>query len=89
DEVAATVTIDNDKYNMSEADTNLASNTKKSNFPNVDLAKETQLLYGSLFENNSDGILVVDYAGNLIDGNPAICELSGYTLDELKKNGLN
>lgn len=50
-----------------------------------DLGEKTELLYDSLFNYNQDGILVVDIHGNVIDGNPAICKMSGYTLEEFKK----
>ncbi|UTR12797.1 ATP-binding protein [Evansella sp. LMS18] len=48
------------------------------------LLRETELLYESLFDQNSDGVLIFDITGKLIDGNPAICELTGYTLEEMK-----
>ncbi|MBU9712736.1 ATP-binding protein [Evansella tamaricis] len=50
----------------------------------VDLVNETALLYDSLFKNNSDGIIVSDTNGNVVDGNPVICKMSGYTLEEFK-----
>ncbi|MCD8510624.1 MAG: PAS domain S-box protein [Bacillus sp. (in: Bacteria)] len=58
---------------------------KQSNGGTVDLEERTDLLYESLFNNNQDGILVVDVNGKVIDGNPAICKLSGYSLEEFKE----
>ncbi|WP_169910783.1 ATP-binding protein [Evansella clarkii] len=51
---------------------------------NENLLRETDLLYDSLFDQNIDGVLIFDISGKLIDGNPAICELTGYTIEEMK-----
>lgn len=41
--------------------------------------------YQSLFETSQDGIGVVDLSGNLVDANPALLEMVGYTLEEIKQ----
>jgi PAS domain S-box-containing protein len=43
--------------------------------------------YRELFENANDGIWVHDLEGNIIAANKASEKLTGYTLDELAKNG--
>jgi PAS domain S-box-containing protein len=60
----------------------------KAEIGNVKLLNEKARLYDSLFNDNIDGILVLDINGNLKDGNPAIEKLSGYTLEELKRTEL-
>ena len=39
--------------------------------------------YRALFERSPIGILIADRQSNYIDANPAICELLGYSTDEL------
>ena len=39
--------------------------------------------FQAIFENSLDGILLMDDVGRLVDGNTAICQLLGYTRDEL------
>lgn len=43
----------------------------------------TEVRYRGLFEGTKDGILVFDQNGICIDANPALCEMSGYSRDEL------
>ncbi|MCT8137776.1 PAS domain S-box protein [Anaerobacillus sp. CMMVII] len=49
----------------------------------VDILKQKEQLYDSLFNYNIDGILVLDLKGNVIDANPAIEKITGYTVKEL------
>lgn len=39
--------------------------------------------YRRLFETSQDGIVLTTPAGEIIDANPALCEIAGYTCDEL------
>jgi PAS domain S-box-containing protein len=43
----------------------------------------TEVRYRGLFEGTKDGILVFDQVGVCIDANPALCEMTGYSRDEL------
>jgi PAS domain S-box-containing protein len=43
---------------------------------------ESRDTYKTLIEQASDGIVIVDEHGRLIDGNPAILEMSNYTAEE-------
>ncbi|MDG5788627.1 ATP-binding protein [Evansella sp. AB-P1] len=73
-------------FYVSELLKNILFNKKMKTLPvSFNLEKEKELLYDSLFENNSDGILVVDTKGRVIDGNPAIVKLSGYSIEEFKE----
>lgn len=45
--------------------------------------QEAEARYRGLFEGTRDGILVSDALGRVIDANPAIAALSGYSRDEL------
>jgi two-component system cell cycle sensor histidine kinase/response regulator CckA len=45
---------------------------------------ESRDTYKTLIEQASDGIVIVDEHGWLIDGNPAILEMSNYTAEEFK-----
>lgn len=54
----------------------------------INILKHKEQLYDSLFNYNIDGILVLDINENIIDGNPAIEKISGYTVDELKHRSL-
>ncbi|MCB2193209.1 MAG: EAL domain-containing protein [Deltaproteobacteria bacterium] len=40
-------------------------------------------LSGLVFQNSTNGILVTDGEGNILDVNPAMCEMSGYERQEL------
>ena len=45
--------------------------------------KESEERYHSLVEQASDGILVADYQGNIIELNSALCSMFGYTREEI------
>lgn len=45
--------------------------------------RESEARYRSLFDNSMDGLLSADDQGNYVDANPAVCELLGYSRDEL------
>jgi PAS domain S-box-containing protein len=57
---------------------------KNTNLTLKNMLNHKEQLYDSLFNYNIDGILVLDTVGNVIDGNPAIEKISGYTIEELK-----
>ena len=44
---------------------------------------ESRRRFQAVFENCLDGILLIDDAGRYVDVNPAICQLLGYTREEL------
>lgn len=46
--------------------------------------RQSEENYRIFFEKNSDGILVADMEGHILDANPAVLSMYGYTLDELK-----
>jgi PAS domain S-box-containing protein len=49
-------------------------------------AKEAaEARFQGLFEGSIDGLLVVDPDGRYLDANPAMCELTGYSRDELRE----
>jgi PAS domain S-box-containing protein len=45
--------------------------------------KESEEKYRKIIETTSKGFMLIDKTGKLIDVNPAYCDLSGYTKDEL------
>lgn len=45
--------------------------------------RDSEARYRSLFDNSMDGLLSADDQGNYVDANPAVCELLGYSRDEL------
>lgn len=45
--------------------------------------------FRSLFEQAGDGILIHDQGERIVDVNSALCELFGYSKDELKESALN
>jgi len=45
--------------------------------------EESRRRFQAVFENSLDGILLVDNAGRYVDGNPAMCQLLGYSREEL------
>ncbi len=45
--------------------------------------RQADLHYHALIEQASDAIMITDKAGNFIEANPSMCELLGYTRDEL------
>jgi len=50
--------------------------------------QESERKYRLLFDVSPVGIGVVDVKGNFIDGNAAMEEMTGYSIDELKSKGL-
>ncbi|MHB0856024.1 MAG: PAS domain S-box protein [Anaerolineae bacterium] len=53
---------------------------------NADLVKrqrESEAEYRGIFEASIDGLLVSDPSGRIVSANPAVCEMYGYTHDEL------
>lgn len=49
--------------------------------------REREQQYRNIFESTSDGMVIIDPAGRLLDANPAACKMSGYTYDEfLREN---
>src|SRR5690349_4063150 len=45
--------------------------------------KETGSNYHALFEQATDAIMVTDYHGNFIDVNTSLCDMFGYSKQEL------
>jgi PAS domain S-box-containing protein len=45
----------------------------------------SQHCFQAFFENSLDGILLMDGAGGYVDANPAICQLLGYSREELRR----
>ena len=60
------------------------SKDKTTNESISNLIAQKEQLYDSLFNNNIDGILVLDLHANIIHANPAMEKISGYSVDELK-----
>ncbi len=46
--------------------------------------RQSELKFKSLFENAADPILLVDFNGNILDVNPAACNILGYSGNELR-----
>lgn len=44
---------------------------------------EQEEQYRSIFNATSDGMVIVDMQGNIVQANPAYCRMHGYVLDEL------
>ncbi len=62
------------------------SSTKSLNKAEEEL-RNSEALYRSLVEQASDGILVTDMQGKIINVNPGLCSMFGYTMEEgLQKN---
>ena len=47
--------------------------------------EESRRRFQAIFEYSLEGILLMDDGGRYVDGNPAICQLLGYSHDELVK----
>jgi two-component system sensor histidine kinase UhpB len=62
-----------------------APNTKKAakQRPAVETLRASEARYHSLFEFVRDGVLIADNDGYFLDANTHMCELLGYTLEEL------
>lgn len=50
---------------------------------------KTEEFYKSLFDHNPDGIYSCDLQANLLDANPALERIAGYTVEELQRIGLS
>ncbi|MGD8398682.1 MAG: PAS domain S-box protein [Anaerolineae bacterium] len=46
---------------------------------------EREEQYRSIFESTSDGLLIFDLAGHLVDSNPAACQMYGYAASDFCK----
>jgi PAS domain S-box-containing protein len=53
------------------------------NFARDDDRRESEARYRTLFEYAADGIVIADAQGTYIDANASICQMLGYTRDEL------
>lgn len=71
----------------SESETNklLESKTQQTN----KLLMGSQQRFTSLFVHNTEAILVFDLEGNVVDGNPVVEKMCGYSPEELKRFGMN
>ena len=50
---------------------------------------QTEEKFRAIFDTTGDGILIADFAGKkFTDGNKAICDMLGYTLEEIKNMGV-
>jgi len=47
--------------------------------------QESERKYRSLFDNRVAGIAITDFSGQLLEANEALCDLIGYSLEELKQ----
>jgi PAS domain S-box-containing protein len=45
--------------------------------------REQEQQYRSIFESVSDGLLIVDRDGRVVEANPAVCAMHGYTREEM------
>jgi PAS domain S-box-containing protein len=57
------------------------------NTANEKLFNESRYRYRLLFNNITDALLIFDLQGNLLDGNPAVEKICGYSVEELKIKG--
>ncbi|QOY35426.1 ATP-binding protein [Anaerobacillus isosaccharinicus] len=62
----------------------LSAHNKTTSESIYSFIEQKEQLYDSLFNNNIDGILVLNTYANVIDANPAMEKISGYTVEELK-----
>jgi len=51
--------------------------------------RESWTRFHAIFENSINAILLADDQGRYLDANPAACEISGYSLDEIRQIKLN
>ncbi len=47
--------------------------------------RESEVRFRTIFEEAGIGIALVDPSGRLVEGNPALCQMLGYSSDELKR----
>ena len=50
--------------------------------------RESWARFHAIFENSINAILLADDQGNYLDANPAACEISGYSLEEIRDKRL-
>jgi PAS domain-containing protein len=50
--------------------------------------RENEQRYRTLFSKAMDGILMLDAAGDIVDGNSSFARMHGYTIDELLRMNL-
>ncbi|HLN71720.1 MAG TPA: PAS domain S-box protein [Prolixibacteraceae bacterium] len=49
--------------------------------------RESEIKYRTFFESSIDGILLTDALGNTLDANPAVCNMFGYSEEEMIEIG--
>jgi PAS domain S-box-containing protein len=49
--------------------------------------REREEQYRSIFENSTDGLIIADLNGRMVEANPACCSLHGYTHEEFIRLG--
>ncbi len=69
--------------NMNRGD--IIPNINNREQPAVKKSIKSTEFYKSLFDHNPDGIYSCDLQGNLLDANPAMERMVGYTVEELQK----
>jgi PAS domain S-box-containing protein len=47
--------------------------------------REREEQYRSIFENTTDGMIITDMEGNIVEANPASCAMHGYTHEEFTR----
>ena len=52
---------------------------------NAEAIEQCRRRFQAVFENSLDGILLMDDAGHFVDANPSMCQLLGYSREELLK----
>ncbi|HEY3342392.1 MAG TPA: PAS domain S-box protein [Anaerolineae bacterium] len=76
-------------WSMSEIDALKAAANTLGSALQQDLSaraiREREEQYRSIFENTTDGMLIIDIQGRLVEANPASCAMHGYTHDEFIK----
>ena len=77
----STVALKDDRGNPKYYDGIVEDITEQKIVTEEILRKEQQ--YRTLFNLSPNGILIEDSKGNIIDANPAFCEMVGYSMDEL------
>jgi len=60
-------------------------NLIKDRLKSIDTVKESEVKYRSLLENASDAIYLEDRQGNFTEVNERMCQMTGYSKDELLK----
>jgi len=55
--------------------------------PTDDLVRSSETLYGMLFQNSLDGLMLTAPDGSILDANPAACQIMGRTRAEICEAG--